>query len=88
MSCCKDKLLLFIELREDQRTDKSVLDAAKVVLMESVDFTEDQATLAVDYAKRTGKCLILEGNSKEVSAVTSKLAENMIGAVIENKSLK
>jgi hypothetical protein len=56
--------------------------------MESVDFTEDQATLAVDYAKRTGKCLILEGNSKEVSAVTSKLAENMIGAVIENKSLK
>jgi hypothetical protein len=88
MSCCKDNLLLFIEIRKDQKADTVFLETAKSVLTEYVNYTDEQAELAIDFAKRTGKCLILEGTVKEVGSITTQLAKNKIGAIVENKSLK
>jgi len=77
-----------LEIREDQKKDDTLLEAAKKVLIEQVEYTENQAMLAIDFAKRAGKCLIFEGSAAEVGSITAHLANYMIGASIENKSLK
>ena len=88
MSCCKDNLLLYLKIEDHQRGDELFLEATKKTLTRSLDFAEEQANQAVNYAAKHGRCLILEGSMGEIGKATTNLAKNHISAGVENQSMK
>lgn len=88
MSCCKDNLLVYVVLGDDQKTDQEFISKVKQCLKETLEFPDEQVSQVVDYAKKNGKCLIFEGNKEEVSAITLSLAKLKISADVRTKSIK
>lgn len=87
MSCCKDNLLVYLKI-EPERISDSFLKEVESLLMESLEYTREQSLLAIEYAKKNGRCLILEGTKEETSALTLSMAKRKISADVRTKSLK
>jgi hypothetical protein len=77
-----------LKIEDHQKRDKLFLETTKKILTTSLGFSEEQAKQAVKYAERHGRCLILEGTTKEIGTLTTALAKNCISAEVENKSMK
>lgn len=88
MSCCKDNLRLFLVITEQQKNNKTLMAESERVLIDAVNFTTEQATVAVEYARNQGQCLIMEGTASEVGSVTTQLAKIGVGALVEKKAIK
>jgi hypothetical protein len=88
MSCCKNNLLVFLKITPEQSRDVKLIENTVKVLISSLEYTDEQAKLAIEYAGKRGRCLVLEGTSSEVEKLVLNLAKAGVGAEIENKSLK
>ena len=88
MSCCKDNLLVYLSIEPEQKSDTKFVATVVESLKELLEYTEEQSLQAVEYAKKHGKCLVLEGTKTEVSAITLEFAKRRIGADVKTKSIK
>jgi len=88
MSCCKDNLLVYLSIEPERIGNEDFLKEVASFLVKSVEYTEEQSLLAVEYAKKNGKCLILEGTKEEAAALTLAMAKKRISADVRTKSFK
>jgi len=88
MSCCKDNLLVYLSIEPERINNDDFIKEVVSFLTESLEYTEEQSMMVVEYAKKNGKCLILEGTKEEASALTLSMARSKISADVRTKSLK
>lgn len=68
--------------------ETSDIERVEGILVEQLDYTQEQSKQVVLYAKKHGKCQIFEGTRTEAAELTMELAKNYISAEMESKFSK